>query len=742
MDAVSSLDAPANSPIGEAAPVIAQEATAPLARYWQIVARWRWLIAASVVTAILIGAVITLSITPIYSAKATLEILREEAKVVDVKSVEPSTAMIDQEFYQTQYGLLRSRALAERVVRKLGLARDDRFIGLYDQAAGDAWFGGASALNAREQAARRERTAIALVLANQSVSPVRASRLVDISFSSPDPEISRQIVDTWSENFIASTLERRFEASAYARRFLEDRLREVRDRLETSERGAVDYATRERIINVAGPINADGRSSEQSLVSTDLAAINQALNSATAERVAAQSKLALGTNRVSSEQVGNEVIAGLRRQGAEASAELARLSSQFKADYPPMVALRSQLAQIDQLTRREERRIADSLRTGYENARQRETILQARVAELKGGYLDNRRRAIQYNIFQRDVDTNRTLYDGLLQRYKEIGIAGGVGTNNVSIVDRAVLPIKPTSPRPLVNLAIAALAGLFIGLILAFVRDQIDETVSSPEQLEAKLGTPMLGTVPLLKVGTVEEALTDRRSELSEAYFSVGTNLKFSTSHGVPRSLLITSSRPSEGKSTTAMSIARNLARLGRPVLLIDGDLRNPSLHRSLRLANRQGFSDALSGNDALATLIQSPDESNLRVMTSGPLPPNPAELLSVERLSQVIGMLLVDYGHVIIDGPPVLGLADAPLLGSHVESVVYVAEAHRTRLNVIRIALRRLLAARAHVLGVVITKFEPRRSSSGYGDDYGYAYSYRYGGKAIGEETEAATAR
>lgn len=208
----------------------------------------------------------------------------------------------------------------------------------------------------------------------------------------------------------------------------------------------------------------------------------------------------------------------------------------------------------------------------------------------------------------------------------------------------------------------------------------------------------------------------------------VNTALQFSTTHGFPKSLVITSSRPNEGKSTTSISIARNLARLNRTVLLIDGDLRKPSLHQTLGLHNRVGFSTALVGNDAIADLFQDVDVAGLSVMTAGPLPPNPAELLSGDRLQRLLELIGVKFEHIVIDGPPVLGLADAPLLGSHVKNIVFLAEAHKARLNVVRFALRRLVAARAHVLGVVLTKFEPRRSCVGYGDDYGYAYVYRYG--------------
>jgi capsular exopolysaccharide synthesis family protein len=342
--------------------------------------------------------------------------------------------------------------------------------------------------------------------------------------------------------------------------------------------------------------------------------------------------------------------------------------------------------------------------------------------------MDLRNRSIQYNILQREVDTNRSSYDGLLQRYKDIGVAGAVGTNNVSIVDRAELPRSPYKPQLLINLAIAGGIGLLLGLGAAFGLESLDETVKVPEDIEGKLGLPLLGAIPMLEKGaSIEEAMADARSSLSEAYYSVRTALQFSTNDGVPRSLLVTSARPSEGKSTTAVALARNFAKLGMNVLLVDGDLRNPSLHRALRADSSTGITNYLTGAATLAELVQVTDQPNLAFIPCGPLPPNPAELLAGAKIRSMIADAEQAFDLLIIDGPPVMGLADAPLLASAVAGAVLVIEAGATRQGLAKAALRRLALGNARILGGILSKFSLKSAGYGYGYGYGYAYAYDY---------------
>lgn len=694
-----------------------------VAYYYRIAFRWRWLILGSIAAALLIGILATLLATRQYTASTRMEINREGSRIVNVQGVQPEASAVDQEFYQTQYGVLGSRTLAERVARKLRLGENRRFLEMSkaDEAVEQLDRGGAAATSASARAARF-RTAVDILEAEVEVVPIRLSRLVDVRWTSPDPALSASVANSWATEFIQYNLERRFDQTAYARRFLESRLEQLRRRLELSERQLVGFASQQSIINVPTGTDANGATQERSLVANSLTALNDELARATGDRVRAESRIQSGRSS-SAESLSNSTINSLRQRRAEIAAEVARLRTQFEPGYPAVQALNAQLRTIEASLAREEGRVSGTFQSAYDDASRREQALIGRINQLKETFVSERRRGIEYNIFQRDVDTNRELYNGLLQRYKEIGVAGGVGTNNVAIVDPARVPERPSSPRPFVNLVISLLAGTLVGLALAFVREQIDETITDPSDVERRVGLPLLGVIPRVDTGNVLADLRDPKSNVLEAYLSVQTSLAFSTDHGVPRVLCVTSTRPAEGKSTTSLAIAYSIARNGARTVLVDADMRSPSVHSDLGLANDRGTSNYLSGTSGLPELVQFPEMDNLGVLTAGPQPPNAAELLRGQRLAEMIAELLTQFQHVVIDSPPVLGLADAPLIASRTEATVFVIEATGVKGRIARQAIARLRQGRAQILGSVLTKFEAKRAHFGYGYDYGYGY-------------------
>ncbi len=688
-----------------------------LTQYFRVILRWRLLILGSIALAVLIGVMATLLATPEYTAVTRIEINREGSRIVAVEDVTPETSAVDEEFYQTQYGLLRSRSMAQRVARQLRLQDNQAFFAMFGRE--DDFSGG------RGAAAQSERLRIAtdILLDQVNVEPIRLSRLVDISWTGPDPGLSARIANAWATSFIEFSLERRFEATAYARRFLEQRLEQLRRRLEESERQLVGYASSQAIINIpVGSADDQGRVSERSLTAESLSALNAELARATAERVRAEGRLRQAGG-ATSESLTNPGISGLRQRRAEVAAEYARLQTQFEAGYPAVQALAAQLRQLDQAISREEGRVSGSIQSAYRDAVSREQQLAERVEALKANFLDQRRRSIQYNIFQRDVDTNRELYNGLLQRYKEIGVAGGVGENNISIVDLARVPERPSRPRPLINLLLSLAVGTVLGFALAFIREQMDETIADPTDIETRIGLPLLGAVPKSQVEDPLVELHDPKSPLVEAYLSVQASLAFSTDHGVPPTLAVTSTRPAEGKSTTATALAYVLARSGARVILIDGDMRSPSVHAGLQLPNDRGLSTFLAGAAELDALIQATEREPFVIMAAGPQPPNAAELLRSERLPLLLKLLLERFQHVVIDCPPVMGLADAPLIASRTDGTVFVVEARGVKARLAKVALNRLRQGRAQLLGTVLTKFESKQAHFGYGYDYGYDY-------------------
>lgn len=698
-------------------------------RYFRIVLRWRWLILGAVALGIVASIVMTLISTPQYTATTRIEINREGARIVNVQGVQPETSGVDNEFYQTQYGLLGARALAERVARDLRLINDPDFfkvMRIKDEASGAEF--------AAMSPDQRKKAVVKALLLKVNVTPIRLSRLVDISWTSPDAALSARVTNAWAAGFIQSNLERRFESTAYARRFLERRLDQLRARLEESERRLVNYASQQAIINIpVGVPGSDGRTEERSLTGDSLAALNTALSDAIADRVRAQSRLGRQAGGANAEALASPALGSMRERRAEASAEYSRLLTSFEPGYPPARALAAQIKELDASIAREEARVERSLSEGYRSSLEREKMLTAQVGALKSGFLDQRRRSIQYNIFQREADTNRELYDGLLQRYKEIGVAGGVGSNNVAIVDAAIAPDRPSAPRPLINLLLGLLAGLGVGVGIALLVEQMDETISDPGDIEARIGAPLLGVVPKAAGGFSNAEVRDPKSGVAEAYLSIQTSLSFSSDHGIPRTVTVTSTRASEGKSTTAMALAFWIARGGAKTILVDADMRSPSVHSGLGLSNERGLSNYLAGANDLDGLILQSEGNPFAVLPAGPPPPNAAELLHNTRLGALLEELLRRYDHVVVDSPPVLGLADAPSIASATEATIFVHEAKGVKVRIARRAIERLRQSRAHLVGVVLTKFDARRAHFGYGYEYGYGYGgdERYGAAA-----------
>lgn len=693
--------------------------------YWHLLLKHKLLILGLFLGALVIGLAATLLMTPVYTAQTTVQIDREAARIFTTEEVTPSESLVQgEEFFQTQYGLLRSRSLAERVIDSLGLARSDETLAGLGVEPPEARG------TAAEQTARRRAVALDVVQANLSISPVRGSRLATIGYDNPNPLIAARIANSFADNYIQSNLERKFESSAYARQFLEDRISQTKARLEEAERELVSYASDQQIINIRD--SGDGsveNNAASSLTSSNLVALNEKLAEARAVRIAAQERWrsANSSALMSLRPVlENQSIQRLTEQRALLAAEYEQKLRLYQPDYPEMVQLQARIAEADSQIQTIARDIRASIQREYQFSVNQESALEAQVTGLTRDVLDLRSRSIQYNILQRELDTTRTLYEGLLQRYKEVSVTNGVSSNNISIVDRATPPESPSKPSLFLNLALAAILGLGSGVLAAFVIEALDETLATPDDVENKLGLPVLAVIPLLTKGQSPlEALGDVRSSFSEAYYSLRTALQFSTPNGVPASLLVTSSRPAEGKSTTAYATALTLARLGRKVLLADGDLRNPSMHRVMGMENDAGMSNLLSGSDQLSALAKRTNQPNLDFIPCGPLPPNPAELWGGDRLKRVLEEVAGIYDHVVIDGPPVLGFADAPLLASAVNGTVFVLEARGTRRGQARGALRRLSVGSSHILGGVLTKFNAKDVQYG---GYDYAYDYHYG--------------
>jgi capsular exopolysaccharide synthesis family protein len=712
-----------------------------LRQYWEIVVKRKWTVLTFL--GIVVAAVFTATLlqTKIYRASLTMQIEQQGSRVTRIEEVTPIEQSWDgREFYQTQYELLRSRALAQRVVAQINLGEHP----LYKEdpakqaqpgllASIRAAIGGAESGEQPKEAPGpedRERGLVSGLLGGLDVVPVRNSRLVNIHFESPDAELAARVVNTLATEFINLNLERRMDASSYAKTFLNDRLQQIRVKLEESEKALNDFMRRETMVRVdeksVGP--------ESQVLSEFTAALARVQG----ERIRAEA-LYRQTESVESTALTavleNAVIQELKKRKAKLEGDYQEGLKIFKPSYPKMLQLESQIAETQAKIEEEVKAVRGALKANYEAALAQEKMLQARLDESKRTVLSVQDRSFQYNLLKRDVDTYRQLYEGLLQRYREVGVAGGVGVNNITVVDRAEVPKAPFKPNLQRNLMIALAIGLMGGIGLAFFFEHLDDSLKVPQDLEKELGLPVLGVIPLVASRTDEDLAmaenADPRSTLAEAYRSVRTALQFSTDQGMPKLLMVTSTDTGEGKSTTALSLAIQIALAGRTVLLIDGDLRKSSLHRKLGVSNAVGLTNHLAGDAQPVDVTRPCAVPKLFLIPSGPLPPNPAELLGGARMASLLKLAAERFDHVVIDGPPVLGLADAPLLGSLADASLLVVQSGSTSRRQAREAVKRLRATRTRLVGGVLTKMDAHGRAYGYHSQH---YYYRYGSEGQAE--------
>jgi succinoglycan biosynthesis transport protein ExoP len=696
---------------------------------WAAVYRNRKLIGAIVAAALIVGIAIIYLSTPLFRASTKIQIEQQSTKVLQTDDVAPNDAGDADSFLQTQLDIIESRSLADRVARELGLYNSSQFaeqMGLSPVLAQDGSAG---------QAARQDQVVNAL-LGNLKVTLPVDSRVVTLAFTSPDAALAARVANSYADRFIVSNLDRRYSASSYARKFLSEQLDNTRRRVEQSERNLIAYARSARLIDTGGgsPNAGQGLSGSRSLVTSSLVQLNNAHAGAMASRVGAEQlwEEAQNTPLLNLPEVqGDPSIQGLVQQRSRAIAQYEQDSSRWRADYPAMVQQAAQIKELERQINTLATRVKNAIRQRYVVASSQEKALARNLEQFKNQTLSEQDRAVQYNILLREVDTNRALYDALLQRFKEVSAAAGLASSNVSIVDRAETPRGAVWPRPLLILAGCLLAGLGIAAGVIFIREHLNDAIRSPEDMTTKLGLPVVGSTPLLASGmSPVEELEKPRSPLSEAYYAIRTALELSSATGLPKTMVFTSSGAAEGKSTTSFAIARDFAKVGRRVLLIDADLRKPTQDRLTGVANKAGLANLLSQQSTRAQVTQATGFERLDVIPTGPLPLNPAELLAGMSLRTLLEEATRDYDLVVIDAPPVMGLADAPTLASLAEATIIVVEANRPHRGQAKTSVRRLRDAHANILGGVLTKYDVRMMGYGTGAGYGYGYGYGYGSK------------
>ncbi|WP_231625116.1 polysaccharide biosynthesis tyrosine autokinase [Novosphingobium sp. AAP93] len=688
-------------------------------------------ISAIVAASLALAVIVTMLQTLRYTAQTTLQINDQSAQILgkqDDTLQDPVVAASDTErFLQTQVDILKSRALTERVAQRLRLVGNARF---YDAMGVRQPTGDLSRAEVKDLTIRT-------IEAARDVDLPRNTRLATVSFVSTQPELAAQIANAFAAEFIQTNLQRRFDSSAYAREFISGQLAEARAKLERSERELNAYARDAGLIRDRdASTGAQSSRVGSSVTTTSLLEVNSTANQAQANRIAMEGRWTLisrGNPLDSPDVLANPAVSQLLAERARNMSELEKQRANHLEDYPAVQQLKAQVGVIDAQIQNVARSIRASVKQQYDAAVDAEKSLKRQVAELKSSSLAEQDQLVQYRLLEREADTNRTVYEGLLQRYKELNAAAGISASNIAIIDTAVAPIRPSSPNLLRNLLLALVLGIISSAIVIYLRTLLDDSVKVPEDVEGKLQLPLLGVIPLAQELEINLAMEDPKSPISEGYNSLRSALLYSTAAGLPKTLLVTSSQPSEGKSTTSLAIAKGIARLGRSVVLLDVDLRRPALHRTIPMLNGEnelGVTSILTAQSTVEEALRDTDVDHLKIITSGPIPPSPTELISSKRMTQLIEELSEKFDLVLLDSPPVLGLADSPLMAALVDGVVIVIQSDRSRRGSLKASLRRLRSMRTNILGAALTKFDPNDAGNRYSEYYGYNY-YHYSNSA-----------
>lgn len=749
---------PNGSRVSKGKPSTASEDSVDLRAFFRIVQKRRWTILTPVCvifTLVLIGVV---KERPVYRAEGMLEIGPENQNTVTVQELF-QLENVSRDYLETQYRILQSDTLARDVIAQLHLDDLEEFNPTVRLRAKEVRESddGRKPTSAKDWAT--EQAVLERFAARLNVIPIRQSRLVRMTFESYDPQLAANVVNSFGERYIQENLQAHWTAAQKASEWLSQQLEGLKIKLERSEDELQRYARGNNLLFLE-----TGKGGTQNIVNERLQQLQDELTQAEAERYQKESLYRLAEAGDLSSLPGiadSKLVQDLTLQLTSLEQEKAELGPNFTADYPKMKTIQSQIDQIQRSLEQQRRQAAEHIAGEFQAAVHREAMLRSAFDEQQKQAHQAAERTVQYSILKREVDTNKQLYDDLLQRLKEAGVSAGVKASNIRVVDSAVPPSHPFKPRVALNLSLALAVGFVFGVVLGLFREHLDNTLKTPDDVEQFLRVPALALIPsrlslerrrnghrnpltaLAAAGTNGkngalhatngsqwfriDAEMEPHAALSEAFRGLRTSVLLSTAGRPPRSLVFISAEPGEGKTTTCCNLAICLAQLGKRVLLIDTDMRRPSVHRFFGLSASAGVVNYLTGDRDWLSLMQNSGLPGLDCAVCGPVPPNPSEIISSSRMETLLREAMGKYDFVLCDSPPLLSVADGRILATMVEGAILVVKGGATPRELVRHAQLLASDVGARLIGVVLNGVNI------HADDYYYSRYYYY--RAYSEE-------
>jgi len=712
-----------------------------LREYWRILKKKTWVVISTWLIVATLAIVYTLRMTPVYDATGRIAVNRENSLNLGFKDSDQGSIGADYDDYnialETQVRILQSDAIAFQVIKNLKLNNNPAFAGAAANARTEP------ALNSLQVDVPLESSLLDRFRRGLRLSVIPRTRIVEIHYSHPDPRLAAQIVNGLINTYIEQNFKTKFDSTTQTSEWLSQQLSDLALKVETSQEKLVRYQKQHDILGI---------DEKQNIVTSKLDELNKELTVAEGDRIEKESAYKLisaGNPELFARVEPNSLISQLRAQESELSIKYAEATTQFGPSYPKVMQLGNQLKQVEASIRAENERIALRVQNEYLSALQREKLLGTALDVQKQEANHLNESAIEYSLLKRDAESNRQLYEGLLQKLKEAGVSAGLRSSNIRIVDLARVPTSPSAPNIPRNILLGLALGLFGGIGLAFVLEGLDNTVRTPEEAQIISALPSLGIVPLspkliaksrsdsrprLSLSSWSSESPDSvelitfarpRSELAESYRALRTSILLSSPGSPPKVILVTSALPQEGKTTTSINSAIVLAQRGGRVLLIDADLRRPGIHKALGVRNTSGLSTLMTGGNGSEDPIMSTEIPNLFVLTAGPPPPQPAELLGSTLMKDYLARMREKFDHIVIDTPPALSVTDAVLLSVEADSVVVVIRSGQTTKAALRRVRDLLSHVNARVTGVVVNAFDLHSGSSYY-----YRYDAKYYGR------------